>query len=284
MALFNKKTFTLLFVCFMAIPLSRAQKFDPNGVILSEDYRPKDFGEYLVQLAWANNPKNRVLETKKEIATEELNLTKWSWAESFNLTFNLNEENIRQLRLSEDDLIENPVLVSFPKYNLSAQFNLHDIFEHPSDKRIAELNVTISDHDINDQKLKIRADVLERYQSYLLTIEVLKARTQAEDDAYQTYLLVSDLFKNKEATFEEYNSASTAYHKAKEGRITATTDIDLAKYKVEELIGVQYDHAEKASGLFKANNKNKDKDKDKSKSSRSSKSKSSSRKSSSNRN
>ncbi|MEL6867678.1 MAG: TolC family protein, partial [Bacteroidota bacterium] len=109
----------------------------------------------------------------------------------------------------------------------------------------AELKKLIAEQDINQEKLAIRSEVLQRYQEYLLSIEVLTTRSLAEENAYEAYKLLSEQFKVGKADLEDFTNASSAYFSATEARQLAQTDVKLTQIKVEEMIGISLDKAKR---------------------------------------
>lgn len=228
--------------------MAMSQEVDYNKIIAPEGSRPRYFEDYLVQLAWKNHPSNRVLEYNKEIANQKLTIAKNSWTEHFNLTFNLNETEFQP----SDTGFPN----QFPKYNFAAVFNLGDLIKNPAEKKIAIENTKIADAYLNEKKLQLRAEVLKLYENYTLAQEVHKSRILAEQDASQTYLLITEKFKKDEASFEDLSAASSSFHAAQESAITANSEVRKSKYALEELIGVRLEDARKKGG-FRENAKKK---------------------------
>ena len=237
------KKLQIILLLLITSQFAISQVIDYNKIIAPEGSRPRYFEDYLVQLAWQNHPSNRILEYNKEIAVQKLKIARKSWTKHFNLTFNLNEREFQK----DDNLFPN----QYPKYNFAAIFNLEDFFKHPAEKKIAIENTKIADAYLNEKKLKLRADVLNLYENYLLTIEVHDMRSKAEQDASQTYLLITEKFKKDEASFEDLSAASSTYHAAQESTITANSEVRKAKISLEEMIGVRLEDARKKAGFRK---------------------------------
>ncbi len=152
----------------------------------------------------------------------------------FNFGFN------RGTDLSDTGMTEN---VFFPRVSIGASLNLNPILTMSNDVKIAKENLKITEAVIDQEKLLLRRQVLELYQHYLLAIEVLKVRTNKEEDADATYQLMVQLFRNKEATFEDYNQSYTSYHNAVEGRLEATSAVQVSIIALEEWIGIPFEEA-----------------------------------------
>ena len=104
----------------------------------------------------------------------------------------------------------------------------------------------IAESTVDQQKLAVRAKVLEQYKTYLGAEDIYVIRLQAEQDSKESYQLAASLFKAGEAKFEEFTSAATSYFAAKESTLNAKIDIELSRVKLEELIGVSLEAARKS--------------------------------------
>lgn len=241
---------SLLLICSWD---SIAQKVDFNKVVPPAENRARSFEEYLVQLAWNNQPAHKVLDSELEIAKKELELTTWDWTKDLSATFNYNEAHfINDFGFSDDD---NPIVSSliYPKFNFGATFNLGTVVLRKRQKKIDEEKIKIAEFTIDQQKLKLRAEILKRYEDYLLANEILKTRKLAEEDASQTKLVVQEMFKKDEASFDDFLAANTNYYSAQEATIKAESDIKQAELLIEEMIGIPFEDAERYNNR---NNKN----------------------------
>lgn len=222
-----------------------AQIVNYDLVVPSGDVRPRTFEEYLVQLAWQNTAENRVKELNREIREEEVVKARRSWTKDVQAGFNLNEVSLANLLASPEEKANN--IVIYPLYQFSITLPLSTLALAPRERRIAELEVEVAEAELNQQKLAIRAEVLRRYQKYLLALEVLEARALAEADAEATYKLVQKMFENRtgEVRYEDMNAASTNYYNAREARLEAETEVQLARIDLEEMIGIPWEMAER---------------------------------------
>lgn len=226
-----------------------AQTVDFATVIPPTEQRPKDFEDFLVQLAWINHPTKEIYKHETKIAEEDVKLAKKGWTELLNVNVGINPGagRVDTIRVPENAPNPNEVagLIVYPRYSIGFGLSLNPLFTQKNEVNKAKEAVKMIVHTENLEKLKIRAEVKERYQNYLLAIEVLKARQTLEDDAKGIYDFFSELFKSNEAEYEDYSKAFEAYHSAVEGRITAESDIEVTKIRVEELIGIDLEMAER---------------------------------------
>jgi outer membrane protein TolC len=230
----------LLFINFLNA--ANAQSVDYKKVILPEDAPELTFEEKLVRLAWKNYPTNEVFQRNINIAEKNLMLSKWSWTDNFRVFYNLNDRTLQGGGV--DTGTGSSSYGGLPMYGLGLSFNLGSFISVPGRVKIARENVKISEADLNTQKLTIRAEMLKRYRAYLLSLEILKMRAQAVEDAHSNFLAVSQRFRNGEATMEDYNSMSQFYNKAMEGKLVAENDVSNAKIIIEEMIGIRLEEVQ----------------------------------------
>jgi len=71
----------------------------------------------------------------------------------------------------------------FPRYNIGATFNLGRLLNRKHSIGISEEEQIIADLEADQQKLEVRAEVLRRYEHYLLMEELERIRIKAEQEA-----------------------------------------------------------------------------------------------------
>ncbi|MCC6725913.1 MAG: TolC family protein [Saprospiraceae bacterium] len=224
-----------------------AQQFDYNTVVAPEGQRPASFEDYLVQLAYLNSPETKILAYEKTIEEKEVDLQRYDWQDDVKFGFNINEVSLANV-LAKDKTNN---LVLYPLYQLSAGVSLGSFTNSKRKRGIEEIDVMVKDMENNQHKMKIRAETLARYRKLLLSIETLKMRTMAEEDARNTHQVSQQRFKNADLDMEDMLRASEAYNNAQEKRLVAETDIQLAIIALEEMIGLKWEAAKKAEERYK---------------------------------
>lgn len=207
---------------------------DFSRVVPPEGQTPRTFEDKLVQWAWYNSPENAIFKEEIEIAAQRAKLTWWELLDA-TATFNLNESHLNPA-VANDNLF-------FPIYNFSLGVNLGAILSRPARTKIEQQERTIKELEENQQKLKVRAEVLIRYQDYELAVAVLKSKTQAAEEAESVYTLVSEQFQTDKVDFKDFTAASANFHGANEARVIAQTNVNKAKIALEELIGIPWEKA-----------------------------------------
>lgn len=240
------KKLTLLVVCFLLTVATFAQTTDFNQVVPGEESRPRTFEDYLVQLAWNNSPNGKVLSNQQAIAGLETDLTKRDWMKNASVQWNLNE-----ISLSNIIYPDNELFVALPIWNVTASVDMDLLFNRKKKIQISKQKEEIVQQNINYLKLQTRAAVLDAYNAYLLTIDILKVRKEAEQFSFQTRTLVTELFEQNKAEFEDVSRAAESYAKAREGVLEAESNIRQTRIALEELIGIPLEQAERLGAAYK---------------------------------
>lgn len=226
----------LILSALAASNVANAQIVDFDMVVQPIEAKARDLSEYLVQLAWLNNPESAIAQTEVRKAEAESRNRRKEWMRDVQATFNLNEANLRGV-----DSFGN---VFFPRYNFGLNLNLNRLFTQKDQTYIGKQEVLIAQHKVNLSKLELRAETLNRFARFQLAREIVKTRAIVEQEAYNNFVLIQQLYKTDEKTFEDYSKASSAYYTAQEARIRAESDLLIAKILLEELIGIRWEQVQ----------------------------------------
>lgn len=232
-----------VFMLFLSLGLPCVlfgQVIDFNQIVPPEGQRPVNFEDYLVQLAWLNNPETKILDYRKDKEQKEVELQQKDWMNDVKFGFNINEVSLGNvLAPSQDNL------VLYPLYQFSAGVSLGTFTTGKKKREIEEVDVMIAEMEANQHKLSIRAETLTRYRKLLLAYETLKVRVKAEEDARNIHEYAQQRFKNADLDLEDLLRASETFNNAQEKRLIAETEIEIAKLELEEMIGVKWEVARK---------------------------------------
>jgi outer membrane protein TolC len=210
-----------------------AQQTDYDAIIQPVDAKARDIAEYMVQLAWLNSPEGRIAEADLLNAKSEDKNTRKEWMRDVNASFNLNETNLRGADSAGN--------VFFPRYNFGLTLNLYNILSQKEKNNISRRRMNIAEERIHQRKREIRADALSAWTEFRLAREIFKERSTVELELNNNFILIQQLYKSDEATLEQYTTTSAAYYQAREARIRAQAELDLAKFKLEEIIGLRWE-------------------------------------------
>ncbi|MCU0348889.1 MAG: TolC family protein [Saprospiraceae bacterium] len=187
------------------------------------------------------------MEYEKDIEKKEVELQRYEWQDDLKFGFNINEVSLSNVLDKE----KSDNLVLYPLYQLSAGVSLGSFTNNKRKRAIEEVDVLIKEMENNQHKVDIRAETLARYRKLLLSIETLKVRSNAEEDARNIFQISQKRFQNADLEMEDMLSASESFNSAQEKRLVAETDIQLSIIALEEMIGVKWEVAKKAEERFK---------------------------------
>ena len=94
-------------------------------------------------------------------------------------------------------------------------------------------------HNINNQKLAMRAQVLRLYNAYLMNKEIFNIRSQELEEASANFLLLQQKFEKGEEQYDKYVQGLSTFNRTKIDRAEAQADYLNSKLSLEEMIGLK---------------------------------------------
>lgn len=243
-ARFFARVLPLFIVWIGYVQVAHAQLTDYNQIVQPTETKARTLPEYLVQLAWLNNPNGKAAELEVRNAQDDAKNVRKEWMRDVQATFNLNEANLRRKKADPRDTLGLTDNVFFPRYNVGINLNMYNILSQKNKNQISRRNVDIAQFSVQEKMLTVRAETLMRYEKFKLAKEIQKTRVQMEQEANSSFVLIQQLYKSDEKTYDDYNKASTALFQAKEARLKADTDVTLAKLMLEEIIGLHWEQVQ----------------------------------------
>lgn len=229
---------TFLFLLILAALTAQAQMTVPLPTIVAPlDSPAVAFEDYLVQLAWINSHDGHIALQEVLNAEDRAKNTKLEWLRDIQATFNLNEANLK-FKKTDSTGTDN---VFFPRYNFGLNFSPYNILSQKNKNNISKRDIKIAEEKVQSKQRATRAETLTRYAYFKMTNTVLLARRQVEQETKSAFVLVEQLYRTDEKTFEDYAAASSNYYQAQEARIRAENDVLQARIALEEVIGLFWD-------------------------------------------
>ncbi len=223
--------------------ISASQGINFDQIIPPEEIRPTNFEDYLVQQAWINSQESQKHKVEKQIAEKEVDIARKDWLDQVQVGFNLNEVSLENVLESRENKADN--IVIYPLYSFNANISFGSLYNNKKKRQVKEMEVELEVLEMKQQMLSIRREVLSRYQRLLLSKEILTARVLAEEDSKNSRDFAATRFKSGDIEVEEFTRTSEAYYSALEKRIDAESQIELAIIEIEELIGIDWEVAER---------------------------------------
>lgn len=191
----------------------------------------------LIKLATAN-PQVAVDNANVEIALLNRKKASTSWLSSLSVGGNVNEFVINN----------SPAANFFPKYNFGVAVPF-DIFAKTSnEKRVGDENIKIARALKIQNENALKSEVLSRYETFkeqkdLLTLQNITIANNLSD-----YQAAQKNFSDGVITIEDLNKYYQVYVAEKIKIISTTKDFNIARIRLEELIGIPIENA--LQGLY----------------------------------
>jgi outer membrane protein TolC len=197
----------------------------------SDTGRMSDVRERLVQLA-LQNPLYEIADHNVTIAEYNIRLAKTSWLNTIVVAGNLNEFSIDPKAAGNNSYF-------YPRYNFGVMIPL-DIFSRSSNNtKVAYEKYMIAQSERNDKFRTIKADILTRYEDYLLAEEKLQLQYKITKDAFEAYSKAEIDFKNNLIKIEDLNNFNTKYVDEQIKRLELQRNFNVSRIDIEKLIGVR---------------------------------------------
>jgi outer membrane protein TolC len=226
----------LLFTCsFIYAQVNPTQPARTSTYHLNADSaKIVDIRERLVQLA-LQDPLYEIADHNVTIAEYEIRLAKNSWLAEIFIAGNLNEFSIDPKAAGTN------YSGYYPRYNFGVQIPL-DIFSKTSNNvKISHEKYMIAEAERNDRFRLIKADILTRYEDYLLTKQKLEIQYQITQDAYTAYTKAEKDFNDNVIKIEDLNSANSRYIDEQVKKLQLQRDLNVSKIDIERHIGIKLD-------------------------------------------
>jgi outer membrane protein TolC len=195
--------------------------------------RIKDIRERLVQLA-LQNPGYEVSDRKVNIADLELRKAKGSWLNVFSAQGNLNEFSIQSTTG-----VTGAQNIYYPRWNLSATIPFDFFSQKNNDVKIARENLYIASAEKNEHFRRIRAEVLTKYEDFLMHKEKLELQNRITSNLLQNYMQKEKDFEDGLITVDEYDKAYATYGEQQMKRFEFQRNFNVAKLDLELTIGAK---------------------------------------------
>lgn len=210
------------------------QKVDYNKIILPNSARDISLEERLVQLAWENNPENKILANNIDIATHDVRLTKAQWLDLITLSGNVNE-----FAISPTTEFQRERAQFFPLYNINLSLRLSTLLTNPQKTKIAYINLQNQQQNLNLQRLHLRSEVLTMYENLKQSKEILGFQLELTENFYNAFVMAEDNFKKGQIDINQYNQRFEEYKNAQIRQRNLETGYNTAQLQLEEMIGVE---------------------------------------------
>ncbi|HVM89341.1 MAG TPA: TolC family protein [Puia sp.] len=206
-----------------------------SGYNLTDTSRNFNIKERLVQLA-LNNPNYEVNDRLTNVAEYQLRLAKGGWLAAISAQGNLNEFTIEQFTGSSSS---NQVF--YPRYNFGITLPFDIISRNSNNVRIARENYLIAQANKNSKFREIKADVLTKYEDYLLAKQKLELQLEISQDAYNNYQVAVESFRTGSIKVDDLNKSYRIWVTEQVTKLELQRNLNVSKIDLEKIIGVKLD-------------------------------------------
>ncbi|MFT3936430.1 MAG: TolC family protein [Chitinophagaceae bacterium] len=215
----------------------------PPGSKILQASNITDIREKLVQLA-LQNPNYEIADRKVAIAGYQVKKAKGSWLNALAVQGNLNEfafKGATTTTISPGVTTTTNPSTFYPKYNIGANIPFDMFSSKKNDVKIARENLSIAEAEKNQRFREIKAQVLTKYEDYLLCQQKLDFQSQVTQDARTAYLAAEKDFQEGAIKQEDYNKSYRAYTDEKIRQAEFLRNYNVIKLELEAMIGITMD-------------------------------------------
>jgi outer membrane protein TolC len=228
---------TLLF--FSQIAQAQTPK---KPVYRTDTMRVSDIRERLVQLAM-QNPVYEMADHAAIAANDQIKVAKSAYLGLFAFQANINQFTITGAPKTSTG---QSVPYYYPLYNFSLNVPF-DIFTRTTNTvKIAKQNYYISTAAKNQRFREIKADVLTKYENYLLAKQLVELQGKITQSEYATLKRSESDFAENLIKLEEVESTQKSYINEQVKSLSLQRDLNITKIELERIIGVKIEEVERA--------------------------------------
>jgi outer membrane protein TolC len=208
-------------------------------------YRPDslkifDIRERLVQLAM-QNPGYEIVDHATQAASYQIKIAKSAYLGLFSAQANVNEFTVSQRKDVNGVVIPN----YYPIYNLAVNIPF-DIFTRTTNNvKIAKENYYMTSAAKNQKFREIKADVLTKYENYLLAKQLVELQSRITQGEYATLKRAESDFAENLIKLDDVEKAQKSYIVEQVKSLTLQRDLNLTKIELEKVIGVKIEEVER---------------------------------------
>ena len=210
-------------------------------VYRTDSVHVSDIRERLVQLAM-QNPVYEMADHAATAANDQIKIAKSAYLGLFAFQANVNQFTIT----GAPKINGQNVPYYYPLYNFSLNVPF-DIFTRTTNNvKIAKQNYYISTAAKNEKFREIKADVLTRYEDYLLAKQLVELQGKITQSEYATLKRSESDFAENLIKLEEVESTQKSYINEQVKSLSLQRDLNITKIELERIIGVKIEEVERA--------------------------------------
>lgn len=225
-----KKLIVLLFV-FLSTSLAYSQFANMSDEELSRVLYDTAYINKLYNVVLEKNPSNRIYESKVRVASDEVYIQKWSWLNFLGVSFTYYPGFVNQVQDNNNNIDY--------KVGLGISLNIGSIFKVPKTISQSKERLKIEEYNLEGQKNFLKAETIRRLSSYIMAIKLMKIKTQAANDAFETSYITKLRFDKGEETLDIYNKNLSTLTNSLIEKAKGEAELVSSKATLEEFLGTK---------------------------------------------
>ena len=204
-----------------------------------DSVRVNNIREKLVQLA-IQNPSYEIVDHTALAASYQVKIAKSAYLGLVAAQGNINEFTVNPPKYNGQS-----IPFYYPRYNLGVNIPFNVFTTVPNNTKAAQENYYIADAAKRVKYQEIKADVLTKYENYLLAKQLVELQGKITQSDYAAYKRAESDFAENLIKLEIVEREQKIYINEQIQSLTLQKDLNLTKIELEKLIGVSIDDVEK---------------------------------------
>jgi outer membrane protein TolC len=224
------KASTFLLLCIINMH-AYAQIVRHPKAALEDTSKVTDIRERLVQLAM-QSPYYEIADRQMSIADHQLRKAKNSVLSKFSLNANANEYTTKIKSTPQNTNL------FFPLFNFAVSIPFDVFSSRKHEVGAARENLGIAEAYRNQRFREIKADILGKYEDYLMFKQQVQFASQIAQDAEAIFLQAEKDFSEGIIKQEDYNKAYKDRTEQKTHLAEVVRNLNVSKIEIEKIIGI----------------------------------------------
>lgn len=211
----------------------------------TDSTRAPDIRERLVQLA-LQSPAYEIADHQTQAAIYQIKMAKSAYLGLLSAQGNLNEYTINPSHFSSVTNANsgyNQTL--YPRYNFGLNVPFDIFSKTKNSTKIAKENYYMAEAAKNEKFREIKADVLSKYENYLLAKQLVEFQSKLTQGEYSQLKRAESDFAENLVKLDDVEKAQKNYITEQVKNLTLQRDLNQAKIEIEKVIGVKIEDVEK---------------------------------------
>jgi outer membrane protein TolC len=232
----------LLLLLTLSLPVALSAQTPAPPLFRPDSARLKgqaDIRERLVNLA-LQNPNYEIADHTARAAYYNIKLARVAYLNMFVAAGNINEFTFNTPKVNGQS-----IPFYYPKYNFGVSIPFGIFSQVTNQTRAAREMYAGALATKNAKALEIKADVLTKYENYLLAKQLVDLQTRMTQAEYSTYKRAESDFQENLIKLEQVETAQRNYVQEQVKGLNLQRDLNLAKIALEMIIGVRIEDVER---------------------------------------